>query len=149
VSSVLLIVTFVPLMYYGRLLAIGLARPDRVGEPLVTWRPHGERPNVGGLRHWGRRTWDANRAFTTASLAALLALLALATAAGAFGGPAAAAEPVPTVAIPDQFGRPEATSALPGRASAAPSVPGSSASASGSPSGESSALPSGVESQLP
>ena len=155
VSSLLLIVTFAPLIYYGRLLAIGLVRPDRVGEPVVAWRPHGERPDVGGLRHWGRRTWDANRAFTTASLAALLAFVALATAAGAFGGPAAAAEPVPTVAVPDEFGRPQPTSGLPARPeSAAPSVPVStSVPASGSPSGEPSdshsGLPSGLESPLP
>ena len=72
------------------------------------------RPDVTSLRHWLRETWDGNRAFTTASLAALLGLLALATAAGAFGGPAAAAEPVPTVAIPGEFGhRPDEWAAAP------------------------------------
>ncbi len=150
VSSLLLIVTLVPLIYYGRLLAIGLARPDRVGEPVVAWRPHGERPGVGGVRHWGRRTWDANRAFTTASLAALIALLALATAAGGFGGPAAAAEPVPTVVIQDEFGRPVPTSGVPGpRASATPPLPVPSEPASSAPADAPSGSPSGVESPLP
>ena len=72
-----------------------------------------DRPDLTALRHWLRGTWDGNRAFTTAALAAMLAALALATAAGAFGGPAAAAEPVPTVAIPDEFGRPVPSSDLP------------------------------------
>lgn len=145
ISSLLLLVTLVPLTYYGRLLAIGFWRPDRVGEPLVTWRPHGERPKAAALRHWGQRTWDANRAFTTASLAVLLALLGLATAAGAFGGPAAAAEPVPTVAIPDEFGRPVPTGGMPGpRTPTSPSV-SPAASLSDVPSGS----PSDFESPLP
>ena len=92
---------------------IGLAPPDRVGEPVMPWRPRVARPDKTGLRHWLRRTWDGNRAFTTASLAALLAVLALTTAAGAFGGPTAAAESVPTVTIPDEFGRPISPSARP------------------------------------
>jgi hypothetical protein len=123
VSTVLGIVVLVPLIYYGRLLVIGLSRPDRIGEPLMAWQPRVARPDPSAIRHWVRRTWDGNRAFTTASLALLLAVLALATAAGAFGGPAAAAEPVPTVAIPDEFGRPVPSRALPSlRASAAPSA---------------------------
>ncbi len=123
-STVLVIVMLVPLIYYGRLLVIGLAPPDRVGGPVMPWRPHVARPDLGALRHWLRGTWDGNRAFTTASLAAFLAVLALATAAGAFGGPTAAAESVPTVAIPDEFGRPISPSARPsaGAPSASPST---------------------------
>jgi len=120
-STVLVIVMLVPLIYYGRLLVIGLAMPDRVGEPVVSWRPDVAGPDLGALRHWVRRTWDGNRAFTTASLAALLALLALATAAGAFGGPVAAAESVPTVAIPDEFGRPIPAGATPSAGVPSPS----------------------------
>jgi NADH:ubiquinone oxidoreductase subunit 2 (subunit N) len=93
-------VTLAPLIYYGRLLAIGLASPDRVGDPVVPWRPHVIRLESGAPLHWLRATWDVNRAFTTASIAALLSVLALATAAGAFGGPEVAAEPPPTVIIP-------------------------------------------------
>ena len=94
------------------------------------------RPDVTSLRHWLRDTWDGNRAFTTASMAALLGLLALATAAGAFGGPAAAAEPVPTVTIPGGFGEPVPTSGVP-----APRV---SASPSPAPSGVESPAPSPI-----
>ena len=54
------------------------------------------RPDLTDAARLVAPTWDANRAFTTASVAALLGLLALATAAGAFGGPAAAAEPAAT-----------------------------------------------------
>jgi formate hydrogenlyase subunit 3/multisubunit Na+/H+ antiporter MnhD subunit len=123
ISTVLGIVVLVPLIYYGRLLVIGLSTPDRVGEPVMPWRPRVARPDLTAIRHWLRGTWDGNRAFTTAALAAMLAVLALATAAGAFGGPTAAAESVPTVAIPDEFGLPVPTNALPpARASASPST---------------------------
>ena len=52
------IVVLVPVIYYGRLLVIGLSPPDRVGEPLVSWRPHAVRPDLTSLRHWSRKTWD-------------------------------------------------------------------------------------------
>ena len=116
------IVVLVPVIYYGRLLVIGLSPPDRVGEPLVSWRPHAVRPDLTSLRHWSRKTWDANRAFTTASVAALLGLLALATAAGAFGGSAAAAEPIPTVTIPGASAAPVPSLGVPApRVSPSPS----------------------------
>ena len=44
--ALILLATLAPLAYYGRLLAIGLARPDRVGEPRGTWRPRLTRPDV-------------------------------------------------------------------------------------------------------
>ncbi len=114
--------SLVPVIYYGRLLVIGLSPPDRVGEPLVSWRPHAVRPDLTSLRHWSRQTWDANRAFTTASVAALLGLLALATAAGAFGGTAAAAEPIPTVTIPGASAAPGPSFGVPApRVSPSPS----------------------------
>ena len=55
-----------PLVYYGRLLAIGLSRPDREAEPVDAWRPRLTRPDVDrGPTVAARRPWDANRGFTT------------------------------------------------------------------------------------
>jgi NADH-quinone oxidoreductase subunit N len=119
-NTLLAAVTLVPVIYYGRLFAVGLARPDRIGEPLVPWWPRAVPPQTRSIPRWLRVTWDGNRAFTTASVAVLLALLALATAAGAFGGPAAAAEPPPEVTV--QGGaRPVPTRALPAAPAASPS----------------------------
>ena len=63
----------------------------------MPWRPRLTRPDDGdrasGL---AGRTWDANRAFTTVTLAVLLAVLALATSAGAFDGPVGGRRASPT-----------------------------------------------------
>jgi NADH:ubiquinone oxidoreductase subunit 2 (subunit N) len=120
------LVTLVPLIYYGRLLAIGLSSPDSVGEPVVAWRPRASPIEVGAIGHWLRRTWDANRAFTTAAMAVLLSLAALATSAGAFGGPTAAAELAPTVTLPGGLGGPAPSTAVP--PATPPASPSSSAS---------------------
>jgi NADH:ubiquinone oxidoreductase subunit 2 (subunit N) len=98
-ATIVRLATLAPLFYYGRLLAIGLSRPDRIVEPIVAWRPMITRPDVSEVGRWLRETWDVNRAFTTASVTALLALLALGTAAGAFGVPQAAAGLAPTVTV--------------------------------------------------
>jgi len=95
-----LIATLGPLAYYARLLAVGLMRPDRVVEPVSVWRPTVTPPDLTAVEGWLRTTWEANRCFSTATIAALLAILALATAAGAFGGPAAAAGLSPSLAKP-------------------------------------------------
>jgi hypothetical protein len=101
------------LAYYGRLLAIGLSRPDRVLEPVDAWRPRVTAPDLTGVRRWLSRTWDVNRAFSTATVAALLGALALATSAGAFGGPEAAAGPPPGLSSPTGFVEPVASGDLP------------------------------------
>jgi NADH:ubiquinone oxidoreductase subunit 5 (subunit L)/multisubunit Na+/H+ antiporter MnhA subunit len=90
-AAIVLLATLAPLAYYGRLLAIGLRRPDHVVAPIDAWRPRVVAPDLTGLRRWFGSTWDGNRAFTTAVVAALLGSLAVATSAGAFGGPEAAA----------------------------------------------------------
>jgi hypothetical protein len=99
-ATIVLIGTLAPIAYYGRLLVIGLRRADRVVAPVDAWRPRLTPPDVTALRPWLHSTLDANRAFTTALVAALLGLLALATSAGAFGGPAAAAGTPPRSATP-------------------------------------------------
>lgn len=112
-ATLVLIGTVAPLAYYGRLLWIGLARPDRILEPIDAWRPRLSPPDVTALRRWLRTTWNANRAFTTASVALLLGILALATSAGAFQGPAASAGLPPSVWIPSEVVGPVASGDLP------------------------------------
>ncbi len=75
-ATIVLIGTLLPLAYYGRLLAIGLSRPDRVLDPVNAWRPRLTLPDVTGMGRWLRTSWDANRAFTTGCVAVLLGLLA-------------------------------------------------------------------------
>jgi len=92
--------TLAPLAYYGRLLLVGLGRPDGPPDPDVDWRPRGGRLDLTALRTWWLSTWEINRAFTGASVAVLLGLLALLTAGGAFGGPEASAGLAPGGAVP-------------------------------------------------
>lgn len=93
-AGIVWVATFAPLTYYARLLVVGLGRPARP-EPATDWRPHVGRLNVTSPLAWARSTWDLNRAFSAAMIAALLGVLALATSVGAFGGAdAAAAVPV-------------------------------------------------------
>lgn len=106
-ATIVLIGTLAPLAYYGRLMAVGLRRPDRIGEASDAWLPRISPPDVTALGAWLRTTWGANRAVGTAVVALLLALLALGTAAGAFGGPAAAAGLPPGLEAPTEFFVPE------------------------------------------
>jgi NADH:ubiquinone oxidoreductase subunit 2 (subunit N) len=99
-TAVVLIGTLAPLAYYGRLLSIGLARPDGPRDPEIDWRPRVARLDLTALGAWWRTTWSANRAFSSGLVAVLLGLLALATSAGAFGGPVAAAGVGPGRVIP-------------------------------------------------
>jgi hypothetical protein len=99
-AMLVVIGTLAPIVYYGRLLSVGLGRPDGPREPEVNWRPRVGRLDLTALGDWWRTTWDTNRAFTGAMVAALLGLLALATSAGAFGGPEAAAGLAPGGAVP-------------------------------------------------
>ncbi|MEA2654155.1 MAG: NADH-quinone oxidoreductase subunit [Chloroflexota bacterium] len=105
-SILVQLATLAPLLYYGRLLVIGLASPERMIGPADAWRPHIDPPDVTAVRRWILVSWNANHAFTTAWVAALLGLLALATAGGAFGGPAAAAGLPPTMGVPGEIGSP-------------------------------------------
>ena len=92
--------TLTPLAYYGRLLSIGLGRPNGPPDPEVGWRPRAARIDLTQLGTWWRGTWEANRGFTSALVAVLLGLAALATSVGAFGGPEAAAGLAPGGAVP-------------------------------------------------
>jgi hypothetical protein len=56
------------------------------------------RVNLTAPREWWRTTWETNRVFSSALVAALLGILALSAAGGAFGVSEAAAgrlKPVP------------------------------------------------------
>ena len=91
-AMLVLLGTLAPVTYYGRLVAVGLGRPD--GSPeRGAWRPIVGRMDLTAPGAWWRTTWDVNRAFSGALVAVLLALLAVATAVGAFGGVEAAAGP--------------------------------------------------------
>lgn len=127
-ATVIGLAMLAPLLYYGRLLAIGLARPDGVVRAAEAWSPRVRPPDVTQTRRWLRGTWNDNRAFTTAVTAALLGVLAVATSAGAFGGPAAAAGLPPGISTPGEVVEPIGSDVLPpGQESAAPSVAPSAA----------------------
>ena len=107
VGFLVILATFAPLAYYGRLFAVGLARPSATEEGVAgtaarphPWRPRLEALDLTDVLGWTRRSLDANRVFATAAIAVLLSTLALATSAGAFGGPAAAEAPPPAQEAP-------------------------------------------------
>ena len=112
-ATFVLVATLAPLAYYGRLLAIGLMAPDRAGEPMDAWRPRVTRPDPRAIPAWLGHTWNANRAFTTVTIAILLAVLALATSSGAFGGPVAAAGLPPSLSGPGELVAPVPSGDLP------------------------------------
>ncbi len=85
-----------PLAYYGRLIAIGVARPDGQPGPR-TWRPSFTPIDVTDLRAWIARSWADNRAPATVGGALVLAVLAVAVSVGAFDGPQAASGIPPTL----------------------------------------------------
>lgn len=106
-ATIVLIGTIAPLAYYGRLMVIGLRRPDRVREAGDAWLPRISAPDVTAPGAWLRTTWGANRAVSTACVVLALSLLALGTAAGAFGGPMAAAGLPPSLEAPTESFVPE------------------------------------------
>jgi hypothetical protein len=112
-GTIVLLGTLAPLAYYGRLLAVGLSKPDRVIQPVDDWLPRIMPPDLTGIRVWLSTTWDVNRAFSTAAIAAMLGILALATSAGAFGGPAAAAGLAPSLETSREVPGPLASGAIP------------------------------------
>jgi hypothetical protein len=94
-AVLVLLATFGPLAFYGRLLLVGVASPEGgrtgggsgsgFGRPVVTPL------DLTDLRGWLARTWSGNRMTGALGSAALLAVLALAVSAGAFGTRDAAA----------------------------------------------------------
>lgn len=91
-AMLVLLGTLAPVTYYGRLLSVGLGRPD--GSPdRLAWRPLVGLVDLTGPGVWWRTTWESNRAFTGALVALLLGLLAVSAAIGAFDGAEAAAGP--------------------------------------------------------
>jgi formate hydrogenlyase subunit 3/multisubunit Na+/H+ antiporter MnhD subunit len=148
-AFVVLVGTLTPLVYYGRLFAIGVGGR---GAARVPWRPVVSGVDVTHLRGWLVRTWTENRVLAATGGAALLAVLALVVSAGAFGAPQAAAGLPPIIGesvesfAPSESPPPEASEAPPsGEPSSSPgptSTAHPSPEPSGSPSPEASPTPS-------
>ena len=85
--------TFLPLLYYGRLAAIGVVRPDpATGDGTgFAGLPKRTPLDVADARGSGAAFWSANRAPAAILVAVLVSVLSLAVSAGGFDGPAAAA----------------------------------------------------------
>ncbi len=152
-AVLVLVGTLGPLLYYGRLAAVGLERPPAgtTHDARATWRPI-----VGGLdltdvRAWAMRTWTDNRVAGAVGSASLLALLALAVSAGAFGTQQAAAGLPPSAGGAAESFAPEESGAPVD--SGPPTVPDASmspgVSAAPSPSAVPSPSPSAVPSASP
>jgi hypothetical protein len=143
-AFVVLVGTLSPLVYYGRLFAIGVGGR---GAARVPWRPVMSGLDLTHLRSSLARTWTENRVLAATGGAALLAVLALVVAAGAFGGPQAAAGLPPAIGesvesfAPGGSPPPEASEA-PSESPSASAEPSPSASASRGPSPSPSAEPS-------
>lgn len=127
VALVVLVGTLSPLLYYGRVFAIGLQRAG-VG-PRIAWRPVLDRIDLTDVRASLRRAWTDNRLVAATAGAGLLAILALVVSAGAFGAPEAAAGLPPAIGesvesfTPGQPTEPGASD-LPGSSDAPSAEPG-------------------------
>lgn len=110
-AVLVLAATLGPLVYYGRLVAVGLDRPTSATN-RVPWRPVVAPLDLTDLRGWSVRTWSDNRSIGALAAAAVVAILAVAVSAGAFGAERAAAGLPPTVGQgneptgPDESGQP-------------------------------------------
>jgi NADH-quinone oxidoreductase subunit N len=89
-AALIFAATLGPLVYYSRLLAIGLRRPHS-GSSAEDWRPSWPAFDVNRFRTSVAVVVRVNRGASTALVALLLALLAVGTSAGAFGVTEAAA----------------------------------------------------------
>lgn len=87
--------TLSPLLYYGRLFAVGIERAGTGSR--VPWRPVIDRVDLTDVRASLRRAWSNNRLVAATGSAGLLAILALVVSAGAFGAPQAAAGLPPSI----------------------------------------------------
>jgi hypothetical protein len=105
-AAFVLVGTFAPLVYYGRLLVVGLARPDARIEHGPSWRPILEPLDLTAPRAWLGRAWGANRALIASVTALLLALLAALVMTGALGTQAAAEGLPPTLEAPAESFQP-------------------------------------------
>jgi NADH:ubiquinone oxidoreductase subunit 2 (subunit N) len=133
VAFIVMLGTLSPLLYYGRLLAIGVQRT--AGLERVGWRPVLDRIDLTDVRASLRHAWADNRLVTATASAAVLALLALVVSAGAFGAPQAAAGLPPVIgASEESFSPGESGPTESDAPSAPPSVPPSGASESAAPS---------------
>ena len=101
-AAIVTLGTLSPLLYYGRLLVVGLSRSGGGVPPAAARRPRIVRADMTAPRVWLRTIWNDNRAFSTAVVAAMLSVLAVTTAAGAFGGPASATGLAPRVDVSGQ-----------------------------------------------
>ena len=130
VAAIVMLGTLSPLLYYGRLFAVGIDRTG--GIERVGWRPAFDRIDLTDVRVSLRRAWADNRNVTATAGAAVLAILALFVSAGAFGGPQAAAGLPPVVGESvESFGPGESEAPA---ASDAPTVEPSPGAASTTPS---------------
>jgi len=135
IAVIVLLGTLTPLVYYGRLVSMGVTRkPGTAAAERLPWRPVMGALDLTDLPAWSRRTWDANRALAATAVTIVTAVLALAMSAGAFGVIESAAGLPPTVQdVSESFepGEPVGSEA-----------PGSSAGPETSPEVEPSASPS-------
>lgn len=98
-GTVVLLGTLTPLAYYGRLLAVGVARPGPSRADGPAWRPTMTAVDLTDLPGWLVRTWSTNRIPVATATAVLLAALAVTVGAGGFGGPEAAAGLPPSLDV--------------------------------------------------
>ena len=99
---IVLIATLSPIVYYLRVLGLGLRRLDVRSARAVDWRPHWTPIDMTDVRGTMARSFAANRAIGVTALTLVLAATALLTSIGAFGGPEAAAGLPPVDTIPGE-----------------------------------------------
>ena len=99
---IVFIATLAPILYYGRLLALGTRRLDVRSAPVVDWRPHWTRVDLTDVPGSVTRLFRANRPLGMTVATLDLAVVALLTSIGAFGGPEAAAGLPPVQTIPGE-----------------------------------------------
>lgn len=97
-----LVATLAPILYYGRLLAIGIRPLDGTSAPAVDWRPHRTAMDPTDVAGSASRLLVANRTIGMTLLGLVLAVGALLTSIGAFGGPQASAGVPPAQTIPGE-----------------------------------------------
>ena len=92
-QGLVFLASFLPLLYYGRLAAIGVMRPDPAmgGGGRFAGLPVRTALDLTDARASASAAWSANRAPMAILVAVLLAVLALTVSVGGFGGPQAAA----------------------------------------------------------